>query len=174
MSLILLNIWYWLYVKKSPCIRCVNRNVYAMIWNWECVFLEALWKTHVCVLFQVCALRHLTARHHEAEMAQNAVRLHYGLPVLVKLLHPPSRWPLIKAVVGLIRNLALCPANHAPLREHGALPRIVQLMIRAHQDTQRVSMARVFGVHFLSICMVTTQRFFKKEVCEKYCFFNLL
>ncbi|ESP00767.1 hypothetical protein LOTGIDRAFT_205205 [Lottia gigantea] len=85
----------------------------------------------------VCALRHLTARHPEAEMAQNAVRLHYGLPVLVKLLHPPSRWPLIKAVVGLIHNLALCPANHAPLREHGALPRIVQLLIRAHQDTQR-------------------------------------
>ena len=72
-------------------------------------------------------------------MAQNAVRLHYGLPVLVKLLNPPSRWPLIKAVIGLIRNLALCPANHAPLREHGAIPRIVQLLIRAHQDTQRVS-----------------------------------
>nr|AAL49497.1 beta-catenin [Chaetopterus variopedatus] len=85
----------------------------------------------------ICALRHLTSRHPEAEMAQNAVRLHYGLPVLVKLLHPPSRWPLIKAVIGLIRNLALCPANHAPLREHGALPRIVQLLIRAHQDTQR-------------------------------------
>lgn len=83
-------------------------------------------------------MRHLTSRHPEAEMAQNAVRLHYGLPVLVKLLHPPSRWPLIKAVVGLIRNLALCPANHAPLREHGALPRIVHLLIRAHQDTQRV------------------------------------
>lgn len=85
----------------------------------------------------VCALRHLTSRHPESEMAQNAVRLHYGLPVLVKLLHPPSRWPLIKAVVGLIRNLALCPANHAPLREHGALPRIAHLLIRAHQDTER-------------------------------------
>lgn len=85
----------------------------------------------------ICALRHLTSRHPEAEMAQNAVRLHYGLPVLVKLLHPPSRWPLIKAVVGLIRNLALCPANHAPLREHGAIPRIVQLLFRAHQDVQR-------------------------------------
>ena len=58
-------------------------------------------------LFQVCALRHLTSRHPEAEMAQNAVRLHYGLPVLVKLLHPPSRWPLIKAVVGLIRFVGL-------------------------------------------------------------------
>ncbi|KAL0166488.1 hypothetical protein M9458_038332, partial [Cirrhinus mrigala] len=44
----------------------------------------------------VCALRHLTSRHQDAEMAQNAVRLHYGLPVVVKLLHPPSHWPLIK------------------------------------------------------------------------------
>uniref|UniRef100_T1INN4 Armadillo segment polarity protein n=1 Tax=Strigamia maritima TaxID=126957 RepID=T1INN4_STRMM len=85
----------------------------------------------------VCALRHLTSRHPEADMAQNAVRLNYGLPVIVKLLHPPSRWPLIKAVIGLIRNLALCPANHAPLREHGAIPRLVQLLIRAYQDTQR-------------------------------------
>lgn len=85
----------------------------------------------------ICTLRHLTNRHPDAELAQNNVRLHYGLPVIVKLLHPPSRWPLIKAVIGLIRNLALCPANHAPLREHGALPRMVQLLIRAHQATQR-------------------------------------
>uniref|UniRef100_A0A8C8E3G2 Catenin beta 1 n=1 Tax=Oryzias sinensis TaxID=183150 RepID=A0A8C8E3G2_9TELE len=76
----------------------------------------------------VCALRHLTSRHQDAEMAQNAVRLHYGLPVVVKLLHPPSHWPLIKATVGLIRNLALCPANHSALREQGAIPRLVQLL----------------------------------------------
>ncbi|VVC95702.1 unnamed protein product [Leptidea sinapis] len=68
----------------------------------------------------VCALRHLTSRHVDSELAQNAVRLHYGLPVVVKLLQPPSRWPLVKAVVGLVRNLALSPANHAPLRDHGA------------------------------------------------------
>nr|CAB3234358.1 beta-catenin [Phallusia mammillata] len=85
----------------------------------------------------VCALRHLTSRHPDAEMAQNSVRLHYGLPILVKLLHPPSRWPLIKAVVGLIRNLALCTANHGPLREHGAIPRLIQLLMRAQQDAQR-------------------------------------
>uniref|UniRef100_A0A1W7RB03 Armadillo segment polarity protein n=1 Tax=Hadrurus spadix TaxID=141984 RepID=A0A1W7RB03_9SCOR len=87
----------------------------------------------------ICALRHLTSRHAEAEMAQNAVRLHYGLQVIVKLLHPPSRWPLIKAVIGLIRNLALCSANHSPLREHGAIPRLVQLLLKAYQDTQRRS-----------------------------------
>ncbi|XP_049866938.1 armadillo segment polarity protein isoform X2 [Pectinophora gossypiella] len=85
----------------------------------------------------VCALRHLTSRHVESEMAQNAVRLHYGLPVIVKLLQPPSRWPLVKAVVGLVRNLALCPANHAPLREHGAVHHLVRLLMRAFNDTQR-------------------------------------
>lgn len=81
----------------------------------------------------VCALRHLTSRHPEAEHAENGVRLHYGLPVLVKLLNPPSRWPLIKAVIGLIRNLALCPGNHTPIRDQGGLPRLVQLLMKAYQ-----------------------------------------
>lgn len=87
----------------------------------------------------ICALRHLTSRHVEAEMAQNMVRMHGGLPVLVKLLQPPSRWPMIKAVMGLIRNLALAPTNHAPLREHGVIPVIVQLLMRAHSDIQRAN-----------------------------------
>jgi catenin beta 1 len=89
----------------------------------------------------VCALRHLTSRHVEAEMAQNAVRLNYGLQVIVKLLHPPSRWPLVKAVIGLIRNLALCAANHAPLRESGAIHQLIRLLMRAFQDTHRVRLS---------------------------------
>ena len=84
----------------------------------------------------VCALRHLTSRHQECELAQNAVRLNGGLQTIVRLMHPPSRWPLVKAVIGLIRNLALCPANHGPLRENGAIPRLVHLLIRGFQDTQ--------------------------------------
>lgn len=87
----------------------------------------------------MCALRHLTSRHGEAEMAQNSVRLNYGIQVIVKLLHPPSRWPLVKAVIGLIRNLALCPANHSPLRDHGAIHHLIRLLMRAFQDTQRVN-----------------------------------
>ncbi|XP_012142671.1 armadillo isoform X1 [Megachile rotundata] len=85
----------------------------------------------------VCALRHLTSRHAEAEMAQNSVRLNYGIQVIVKLLHPPSRWPLVKAVIGLIRNLALCPANHGPLRDHGAIHHLVRLLMRAFPEAQR-------------------------------------
>merc|ERR1719259_335279 len=83
----------------------------------------------------VCALGHLTSRHPECEVSQNAVRLQGGLPTIVGLMHPPSRWPLVKAVIGLIRNLALCPANHAPLRENGSIPRLVTLLIKAFQDT---------------------------------------
>ena len=74
--------------------------------------------------------------NQECDVAQNAMRLQGGLPTIVRLMHPPSRWPLVKAVIGLIRNLALCSANHAPLREHGSIPRLVHLLIRAFQDTQ--------------------------------------
>ncbi|KAL1451854.1 hypothetical protein WDU94_006190 [Cyamophila willieti] len=89
----------------------------------------------------VCALRHLTSRHVESEMAQNAVRLNYGIQTIVNLLNPPSRWPLVKAVIGLIRNLALCQANHSPLREYGAIHLLVILLNRAFTDTQRRSVA---------------------------------
>ncbi|KAF7488000.1 Armadillo segment polarity protein [Sarcoptes scabiei] len=95
----------------------------------------------------VCALRHLTSRHTESEMAQNAVRLHYGLPVIVNLLNHPSRWPLIKAVIGLIRNLALCPANHAPLRENNTIQRLVQLLNKAHQETRQRNSLTSNGSH---------------------------
>jgi junction plakoglobin len=44
----------------------------------------------------VCALRHLTSRHSDAEVAQNAVRMHYGIPAIVKLLNQPYYWPVIK------------------------------------------------------------------------------
>lgn len=48
------------------------------------------------------------------------------------------------ALIGLVRNLALCPANHAPLREQGVITRLVQLLIRAFQDIQRVSLVKPY------------------------------
>lgn len=45
--------------------------------------------------------------------------------------------PCLKAVVGLIRNLALCPENQDPLRSAGAIPRLVNLLLKAHQDAQK-------------------------------------
>ncbi|MGH0122008.1 UNVERIFIED_CONTAM: hypothetical protein FKN15_000549 [Acipenser sinensis] len=85
----------------------------------------------------VCALRHLTSRHPDAELAQNAVRQHYGIPTIVKLLNQPHYWPVIKATVGLIRNLALCPVNQGPIRDAGAIANLVRLLVKSHQDAQR-------------------------------------
>ncbi|MED6273866.1 hypothetical protein CHARACLAT_010701 [Characodon lateralis] len=85
----------------------------------------------------VCAMRHLTSRHQLSDMAQHAVRTNYGISPISKLLNPPHYWPVIKAVVGLIRNLALCPENQGPLRDTGIIPRLVNLLVKAHQDTQK-------------------------------------
>lgn len=55
----------------------------------------------------------------------------------------------LKAVVGLIRNLALCPENQAPLRDAGAIPRLVDLLLKAHQDAQKhgSSTQQTYQVH---------------------------
>lgn len=50
----------------------------------------------------VCALRHLTSRHQDAELAQNAVRLHYGIPAVIKLLGQPHYWPVVKVRGGRV------------------------------------------------------------------------
>lgn len=83
-------------------------------------------------------MRHLTSRHVESDSAQNAIRHIKGIQVIVKLLQPPSRWPLVKAAIGLIRNVAQCQGNHVPLREHGAIHHLIRLLMRAFQDIQRV------------------------------------
>ncbi|KAK7579643.1 hypothetical protein V9T40_000272 [Parthenolecanium corni] len=76
----------------------------------------------------VCALRHVTSRHCESEAAQNEVRLCFGIDVIMNLLKPSSGWPLIKAVIGLLRNLALCSANQETLREHSAVHHLGNLL----------------------------------------------
>jgi hypothetical protein len=89
----------------------------------------------------ICSLRHVTNRHAQSAAAQEAVRYYYGLPVIAPLLQSDtSRWPLLKATIGLIRNLALSDGNLAPLRELGIIPRLVQLLIKAinaHQQAQQ-------------------------------------
>ncbi|XP_012707504.2 junction plakoglobin a [Fundulus heteroclitus] len=85
----------------------------------------------------VCALRHLTSRHQYAEMAQHEVRDKFGISLLAKLITAPYYWPVVKATVGLIRNLALCAENQEPIREAGTIPRLVNLLLKSHQDAQK-------------------------------------
>lgn len=87
---------------------------------------------------KVCALRHITSGHSEVENAQNAFCRTNGVQVVAKLLQPSSHWPLIKAVIGLIKNIAQCKATHGILREQNAIHNLVGLLMRAFQDFQNV------------------------------------
>lgn len=57
-------------------------------------------------------------------------------PVSQCLADPKSS--LLQAVVGLIRNLALCPENQAPLRDADAINKLVTLLTKSHQDAQKL------------------------------------
>lgn len=82
----------------------------------------------------ICALRHLTSRHEHAHTAQEDVR--HAIPTLVKLLGPASHFPLIKAAIGLCRNLGLSNQNQQILRDAGAIPKLVQLLWQAQSKMQ--------------------------------------
>jgi catenin beta 1 len=85
----------------------------------------------------VCSLRHITSRHPGDVLAQNSIRELNGIPMLMNLLQPQTRWELIKALIGLFRNLALSYNNHTALREQGCIPKLWQLLNRSLQELQR-------------------------------------
>eukprot|EP00096_Caligus_rogercresseyi_P011794 TRINITY_DN4761_c0_g1_i2.p1 TRINITY_DN4761_c0_g1~~TRINITY_DN4761_c0_g1_i2.p1 ORF type:complete len:725 (+),score=235.66 TRINITY_DN4761_c0_g1_i2:66-2240(+) len=88
-----------------------------------------------CVEPAMCALRHLTNNHPEYETAQNVLCYQLGaLPILLNVLHNTTYRPLIKAVLGVIRNLAQRPANQNALREHGYLHELAHLLRISMED----------------------------------------
>lgn len=88
----------------------------------------------------ICALRHVTCRHSHASEAQDAVRNVNGLGSIVDLLDSNLySWPIVKSTISLIRNLALAMNNLPILRETGAIQKLAQLLVRAHQELQKPS-----------------------------------
>nr|WMQ53814.1 putative bCatenin1 [Camerata robusta] len=106
----------------------------------------------------ICALRHISSRHEEAEAAQSAIIQFQGLNVLIKLLemqlgpdlyhmqthqsvlpnlfvsYYSINWSLIKAIIGLIRNLAMSSVNFHAIREKGFVWPMIVLVNRAQID----------------------------------------
>ncbi|XP_015786590.1 armadillo segment polarity protein [Tetranychus urticae] len=87
----------------------------------------------------ICALRHLTCRYIEAELASNAILDCEGLGPIISLLKTNS-WPLKKAVVGLLRNLALLDANIVPLRDHYAIENLAEVLNEAKIASRSVDL----------------------------------
>ena len=50
---------------------------------------------------------------------------------------PPPSLSLSQALVGLIRNLALCPENHFPLRQQTVIPKLWNILTRAYTNSSK-------------------------------------
>lgn len=85
----------------------------------------------------ICVLRHITIRQQEADFSRNAIRINNGIPILVKLLSTSTRWCVLKVIIGLLRNLAMNVTNHQQFREQQAITKLINLLIKAHNEVKR-------------------------------------
>jgi len=85
----------------------------------------------------VCALRHITNRHQDMLLAQEQVRSINGLNIITQLMViQPRSWPVIKAVLGLIRNFCSNQLNANHLRSNGTIEKLMQILFDAYTEIQ--------------------------------------
>lgn len=85
----------------------------------------------------LCTLRHITARHDLENEAREAIRKSYGIGNIIKLLRDKNikeHWGIIKATVGLIKNLALSPTIIPQLCEQNAVRRLIELLMIVERE----------------------------------------
>ena len=89
----------------------------------------------------MCTLRHVTARHDFENEAREAVRKSYGIGNIIKLLRDKNfkeHWGIIKASVGLIKNLALSPSIIPQLCEQNAVRRLIELLVNVDRERTKL------------------------------------
>lgn len=85
----------------------------------------------------LCTLRHITARHDLENEAREAIRKSYGIGNIIKLLRDKNikeHWGIIKATVGLIKNLSLSATIIPQLCEQNALRRLIELLMIVERE----------------------------------------
>ncbi len=70
--------------------------------------------------------------------ARESIRINNAIPYLIKYLHTKeNNWLLLKACIGLIRNLALSSNNLMILCEYGTVYKIGQLFFQMRTISER-------------------------------------
>ncbi|CAH8846732.1 unnamed protein product [Trichobilharzia szidati] len=135
----------------------------------------------------MCALRHLTSRHEEEETARHAI-VHElnGLPVIARILHaatagicpdlglvcqhpqnPVVSWMLVKAMVGLLRNLSVNLDSHFGMRECGLVTGLFLLLYATQHEIGRRSVSGAPASHPTFSTVVQSVRL--EEIVEGIC-----
>lgn len=81
----------------------------------------------------ICALRHLTDQHQDATIAQETIRANNSIQEIAKILDLNSGWPLLTALVGLVKNLAYDRQNLAILKDFEIVQKLSSLLNKAWQ-----------------------------------------
>ncbi|CAF4757607.1 unnamed protein product [Rotaria sp. Silwood1] len=86
----------------------------------------------------ICTLRHLTGKCPLANQARENIRINHAIPYIIKYLHTKeNNWSLLKACIGLIRNLALSSNNLTILCEHRSVYKIGKLFFQMRTISER-------------------------------------
>jgi len=90
----------------------------------------------------LCILRHVTARHDLEDEAREIIKKSYGIGNIIKLLgdkNLKNHWGIIKATVGLIKNLALSQIIIPYLCEQNAIRRLEELIINIDRLSSKLN-----------------------------------
>ena len=82
-------------------------------------------------------MRHITARHDLENDAREAIRKSYGIGNIVKLLRDKNikeHWGIVKATVGLIKNLSVASNIVPHLCEQNAVRRLSELLMVVERE----------------------------------------
>ncbi|CAF3458582.1 unnamed protein product [Rotaria sp. Silwood1] len=90
------------------------------------------------IIHMICTLRHLTGKCPLANQARENIRINHAIPYIIKYLHTKeNNWSLLKACIGLIRNLALSSNNLTILCEHRSVYKIGKLFFQMRTISER-------------------------------------
>jgi hypothetical protein len=90
-----------------------------------------------CFVFKLCILRHITSRHDLENEAREIIKKSYGIGNIIKLLGDKNfkkHWGIIKATVGLIKNLTLSQTIIHYLCEQNAVRKLIELLKNIDQE----------------------------------------
>ncbi|CAF2648192.1 unnamed protein product [Rotaria sp. Silwood2] len=91
--------------------------------------------------WDICTLRHLTGKCPLANQAREDIRVNHAIPYVIKYLHTKeNNWSLLKACIGLIRNLALSSNNLTILCEHRSVYKIGKLFFQMRTISERTEL----------------------------------
>ena len=118
-----------------------NKSLFVKLSGVQTLVQKLMMNNDELIELTLCTLRHITARHDLENEAREIIRKSYGIGNIVKLLRDKNfvkHWGIIKATVGLIKNLALSQAIIPHLSEQNAVRKLIELLNNVNDERMKL------------------------------------